>query len=125
MGAGVHGGALVPGGSGTRSTNAPSAATPATPSAIAPQLLACLQEPRLVGRSPEREHPDVLGEVDGRGVDPQRPAQPERGPVQELTEARNQVEPAADHIACLLDQESAVGVQEPPAVEDDQRTDVL
>jgi hypothetical protein len=35
IGAGVHGGAVVSGGSGSASTNAPSVATPATPSAMA------------------------------------------------------------------------------------------
>jgi hypothetical protein len=90
-----------------------------------PQLLAGQQEPRLVGRGLERQHAHVVGEVDGRGVDPQRPAQPEPGPVQELTEAGDQVEPSGDLLACRLDPEATVGVQEPPAVEDGERADVL
>jgi hypothetical protein len=45
--------------------------------------------------------------------------------VQELAEAGDQVEPSGDLVARRLDPEAAVGVQQPPAVEDDQRADVL
>src|SRR4029450_11851901 len=37
--------------------------------------------------------PDVVGEVEGGGVDPQGPAQPPPGPVQQLPEARDQLQP--------------------------------
>jgi hypothetical protein len=75
-----------------------------------PQLLTGQQQPRLISRSSQREHPDVLGEIDRRRVDPQRPAQPEPRPVQQLPEAGNQVEPAPDLLAGRLDPEAAVGV---------------
>jgi hypothetical protein len=83
------------------------------------------QELRLIGRRIEREHSDVLGDIDGRSVGPQRPAQPKPWAVQQLPEARNKMEPSSDLIACRLDRESTIGVEEPPAVEDGERADVL
>jgi hypothetical protein len=54
---------------------------------------------------------DVVGEVEGWGVDPQGPAQPKWGPVQALSEARDQVESRLEPLADLLDPEATVAVQ--------------
>jgi hypothetical protein len=69
--------------------------------------------------------PDVVGEVEGRGVDPERPAQPSPGPVQQLPEARDQVQLRLQPPADLVDPDAAVTVQQPGAVEDGQHADVL
>ena len=49
-----------------------------------------LQQLRPVAGSGQRVDPQVVGNVEGWGVDPLRPAQPAPGPVQELPEARDQ-----------------------------------
>jgi hypothetical protein len=53
-----------------------------------PQLLAGHQQLRLAGGDSEREHCDMIGDVEGRGIYPQRPAQPPPRGVRELAEAR-------------------------------------
>jgi hypothetical protein len=89
------------------------------------QLLAGQQEPRLISRRGQREHPHVVGEIDRWRVDPQRPAKPQPRPVQQLPEARHKLQPLLDPIADPFDLEAAVGVQQRAAVEDDERADVL
>jgi hypothetical protein len=59
------------------------------------QLLAGRQQLRLVGDL-VREHADVLSDVKGRVIDPQRPAQPPPWHVQPLPEPGKMVQPAAD-----------------------------
>ena len=54
----------------------------------------------------------MLGQVDRGGVDPQRPAQPEPGPVQQLPEPGNPMQPRPDLLAGRLDPEPAIGVQQ-------------
>jgi hypothetical protein len=90
-----------------------------------PQLLTGHQQLRLIGRSRKGELPNVLGEVDGGRVDPQRPAQPEPGPGQQLPEPRNPMQPPTDLLPGRLDPEPAVGVQQPGAIQDGQGADVL
>jgi hypothetical protein len=69
--------------------------------------------------------PDVVGEIEGWGVDPQGPAQAPPGPVQQLPEAGNQRQPRLDVSAELVDPDAAVGVQQPGAVQDGERADVV
>ena len=76
-------------------------------------------------RVPAPGGPDVVGEVEGGGVDPQRPAQAPSGPVQQLPEARDQVEPRLQPPADLVDPDAAVGVQQAGAVQDGEHADVL
>jgi hypothetical protein len=67
----------------------------------------------------------MLGEVEPGGVDPERPAQPQPGPVQVLPEARDQVQLRRQPPADLVDPDAAVAVQQPGAVQDGQHADVL
>jgi hypothetical protein len=66
----------------------------------------------------------VIGELKGWGVHPQRPAQPSRGPVQQLPEPGQQVQPGPDHPADGLDLEPAIRVQQAGAIQDGQGADV-
>ena len=61
--------------------------------------------------------PDVVGEVKGGGVDPQRPAQPEPGPVQQLPEPGDQVQSRLELAPDRLDPDPAVAVEQAGAVE--------
>lgn len=69
-------------------------------------------------------HPDVISEVERRRVDPQGPAKPPPGPVQQLTDMgdvlQSRFEPAADG----LDPDAAVRVQQTVAIEDRKSADV-
>src|SRR4029453_10420851 len=69
--------------------------------------------------------PDVVGKVEGGGVDPQGPAQPPPGPVQQLPEARDQGQPRLQVPADGLDPDATVGFQQAGAVQDGERADVL
>jgi hypothetical protein len=89
------------------------------------QRLAGRQELGLIGRRGQRIHPQVVGEVEGRRVDPQGPAQPPWRPVQALAEARDKREFWVQVPADLLEPDAPVVVEEPAAVQDGQRTDVL
>jgi hypothetical protein len=90
-----------------------------------PQLCTGRQQLRLVGWSSQREHAHMLSQVDRRRVDPQRPPQPEPGLVQQLPEPGNKLEPGLDMLLHPLNLEASLGIQQPPAIQDDQRTDVL
>ena len=83
------------------------------------------QQLGLVAGRGQRVDPHVVGEVEGGGVDPQRPAQPPPGPVQQLPQARHQVQPRLQPPADLVDLDAAVTVQQPVAVKDGQHADVL
>jgi hypothetical protein len=91
----------------------------------AAQCLAGQQEFSLVAWRRHRVHAHVLGDVEGLGIYPDRPAQPWSGPVQDLTKAWGQVQPASDGLAHGLDQKSAIGVEQRFAVQGDKRPDVL
>jgi hypothetical protein len=59
------------------------------------QLLTRRQQLGLVSGSWGREDPDAVGQVEGWRVDPQGPAQPTPGPVEELPEARDELQPCS------------------------------
>src|SRR5215204_5369995 len=88
------------------------------------QLLARLQQLGLIAGSGERADPDVVGDVEGGSVDPQRPAQPQPGSEQQLPEARDLVEPRLELPAPLLDPDATVAVEQAGAVEDGEPADV-
>ncbi len=67
----------------------------------------------------------MTGEVNGLSVYPQRPAEAEPWPVQQLAEARYEIEPPPDLLPDNLDAEPAIGVLKTPAVDDGERADVL
>ena len=81
--------------------------------------------PRCRHPAARRENPDVFGEIDGWCVHPQRPPETDARCAQELTETGNEVQPSADVLSGGLDQDATIGVEEPPAVEDRECTDVL
>ena len=89
------------------------------------QLGTGAQQLVLVARRGQRVDPHVVGEVEGGRVDPQRPAQPPPGPVQQLPQARHQVQPRLQPPADLVDPDAAVTVQQPGAVKDGQHADIL
>jgi hypothetical protein len=68
--------------------------------------------------------PDVVGEVEGESVDPQRPAQSQPGPVQQLPEPGDQVQSRLELLADRLDPDPAVVVEQAGVVEDGQPADV-
>jgi hypothetical protein len=84
-----------------------------------------LQQLGLIARRGQRVDPQVVGEVEGGGVDPQGPAQPPPGPVQQLPEARDQLQPRLEVPTDGLDVDAAVGVEQPGAVQDGEHADVL
>jgi hypothetical protein len=67
---------------------------------------------------------DVIGEIEGRSVDPQRPAQPPPGPVEQLPEAGDQVQPRLEVSPDRVDPETTIVVEQPGAVEDGEPADV-
>jgi hypothetical protein len=83
------------------------------------------QQRRLITAVREREDPHVIGEVEGRGVHPQRPAQPRPGHVQPLPEPGHQVQPGCDQLPDRLDPQAAARAGQVAAVQDGQRADVL
>jgi hypothetical protein len=71
-------------------------------------VLDSLKKTHLIRRSSEGEDPDVVGEIEGRGVDPQRPAEPAPGCVEKLTEARDLRQAASHHLSHCLGPEATV-----------------
>jgi hypothetical protein len=101
---------------------------PQRPGRIQPalvQLRTRRQQLGLIVRRAQRVDPQVVGQVKGGGVDPQRPAQPPSGPVQQLPEARDQLQPRLDVPTDGLDPDAAITVQQPGAVQDGEGADVL
>jgi hypothetical protein len=92
--------------------------------AAPPQLLGDAQQRGLVTGVRERQDLYVIGEVEGRGVHPQRPARPWPGHVQQLPEPGHQVQPGGDHLPDRLDPQPAARTGQ-AAVQDGQRADVL
>jgi hypothetical protein len=90
----------------------------------AAQLLARRQQLCLVAGRGQRVDPDVVGQVEGRRVDPQRPAQPTPGPVQALPEARDELQPRLELLTDRLDPDATVAVEQPGAVKDGERADI-
>jgi hypothetical protein len=68
--------------------------------------------------------PDVIGDVEGRGIDPQRPPEPRPRPVQQLPEPRDDDEPRLELAPDLLNPDPAVCLEQRGAVEDGERADV-
>ena len=78
----------------------------------------------LVAGSSQRVHSDVVGEVEGGSVDPQWPAQPQPWSVQQLPEARNQVQSRLEPPADRLNPDATVAVEQAGAVEDGEPADI-
>jgi hypothetical protein len=95
---------------------------PARTQSTSVQLRTHGQQLGLIGRSRQRVDPDMIGDVEGRCVDLQRPAQPPPRPVQQLPQPGNQVQPAFNSPAHRLDPHAAVTVQRPAAVQDREYT---
>jgi hypothetical protein len=55
--------------------------------------------------------PDVVGEIEGGGVHPQRPAQASPRGIEELAEPRNEMRPGLDHVPHHLDPEPTVRIE--------------
>jgi hypothetical protein len=79
----------------------------------------------VVTGSVKRVDADVVGEVDGGGVDPQGPAQPQPGSVQQLPEAGDQVQPRLEPLADRLDPDVTVAVEQAGAVQDGEPADFV
>jgi hypothetical protein len=90
-----------------------------------PELFAGKQQLCVASWRRYREDRDVFGDVEGWSVYPQGPAEPDPRPVQELTEAGNEMQPPPGVLADGLDREATIRVNQTPAVQDGQRTDVL
>ena len=88
------------------------------------QLLECLQQLRLVARSGKWVNSDMVGEVEGGRVNPQRPAQSPPGPVQALPKARDQVQPRLQVAPNVFDPDARLVVEQAGAVEDGERADI-
>jgi hypothetical protein len=89
------------------------------------QRLARRQQLDPVAGRGERVDPDVVSEVEGCRVHPQGSAQPPRRPVQALAEARDQLQSRLKVPADGLDPDASVVVEQPTAVQDGDRADVL
>ena len=77
------------------------------------------------GRRLEWQLPHVAGQIERRGIDPQRSAEAPPRNVDELSETRDEMQPAMDCIANRFDAEPTVLVQQRTAVEDGKGADVL
>jgi hypothetical protein len=93
--------------------------------AASPELLARQEELRFVAGRGDPEDPDVVADIEGGGVDPQRPAPPETGPVNDLPESGKKMQPPFDVPPCGIDEETALSIRQPLAIEDGDGTDVL
>jgi hypothetical protein len=79
----------------------------------------------LVGGRGQRVDPDVMGEVEAGGVDPEGPAESQPGPVQQLPEPGDQLQPRLQLSADRLDAEVAVAVEQAGAVQDGEPADLV
>jgi len=93
--------------------------------APAAQLLGGDQQLSLLPRRGKGDHPHMLGEVEHRGVHPQRTAQPPPRHVEQLPEPGHQVQPGLDRLPHALEPEPAIRVEQATALKNGQRTDVL
>jgi hypothetical protein len=91
----------------------------------ATKLLTRTKELRLVVGGFPRERLDVVGEVDGRDIHPQRPAKATTGHVQALAESREEVQPVPDLVPDAFDPKPPLPIQQARPLEDGQRADVL
>jgi hypothetical protein len=80
------------------------------------QLLGRTQEVRFAAAGGKGKDPDVLAEIKGRGIHPQRPTQPSPRHVNDLPEPRDQMQPGGDRPAHGLDPEAAAGVEQVGAI---------
>jgi hypothetical protein len=78
----------------------------------------------LSGWSNDRKHPDMVGNVKGRSVNPQGSAQTESRPMHNLAEAGNVLQTLFDYSSSRLQLESTIGTEESLTVEDDESADV-
>ena len=77
-----------------------------------PELLTRREELLLVARRRHRNDPDVLRDVEGRGISPHGPSQPRPQPVQDLAEAWGEVQPPVDALTDRIDQELTMRIEE-------------
>jgi hypothetical protein len=84
-----------------------------------------LQKLCLVTWRRNREDPNVIREVESRGVHPQRPSQPAAREVEELTVPRHEMQPGLDDGPHVVDPEPLTRVEQPVAIKDGQAADVL
>lgn len=90
-----------------------------------PEPLAGEKEVPFVARGGDMVGAHVLGDVEGLGIAPHRPPEPEFGPVQDLAEPWDEVQPATDGLADRPKLELAVGVEERSTIEDGEGPDLL
>ena len=82
------------------------------------------EELRTRPRLGQRSEADVVPDVEAMVVDPDRLTRGQRHGLHPLAEAGDQVQPGRDEPADLGETETAVGVNEVPALEDAERPDV-
>src|SRR5512132_2762240 len=90
-----------------------------------PEPLAGEKEVLFVAGGRHLADTDVLGDVEGLGIAPHWPPQPEFGPVQDLAEPRDEVQPASYGLPDRPEPKLTVGVEQRSAVEDGEGPDLL
>jgi hypothetical protein len=83
------------------------------------------QQLRLAGIGRKGKDSDVVVEIEGRGVHPQRSAKPSPRNVDDLPEPRDQMQPGGDRPAHGLDPQAAGRVEQVGSVQQGEGTDVL
>jgi hypothetical protein len=78
---------------------------------VLPKPLARRQQLALVRPRGERIHADMVGQREAIGVDPHRPAQAKRRPVQPLPEPRHTMQSRLNRSAYLVDSDMTVLVE--------------
>jgi hypothetical protein len=68
---------------------------------------------------------DVIAQVEGGCIYPQRPSKTPPGYVEDLTESTKEVQTSFDRLLRGLEPEATIRIEEAAAVEDGQGTDVL
>jgi hypothetical protein len=90
-----------------------------------PQLLDGDQERGLVAGGRERNCPQVLAQIEVRGVNPDRPAKQTARHVEKLAESRHEVQPGCDNLPHDFEAEAAIRVEQAGAIEDGESADFL
>ena len=93
--------------------------------APAADLLDCIEQPGLVTGRDRRSQPDVLAQVEGGCVGPERPTQSATRHPEHLAQARQRVDPLGHGLPRPVDREAAIGVEHAGTIQDENRADVL